>query len=215
MCISKTYLMIVILSLTACPILSMTDNTTNSIMNVEELMDKANDTGVGVIYSTKGRSMPFIFDPLVNALSSMTTSGGLKLGFLYAGGVWIMETFFPELCKWFGLSKETRNGGVAEIDIKGFRKLITALPGNVMSYFEIPETECRYRAVCESSDYIVNKWPLVNEVIKRLSGTFFLNIANPYSRAWLNGIMKINCAKTYDCEQSPFKKIINNLIMKR
>jgi hypothetical protein len=183
-------------------------------------MSSAEKSGLPVVYNRNGRTLPFLFNPLSEAITSMTVATALKLGLVYTTAVWLLSTFFPQALTALSLSsgllaRSTRTASF-DFDYETVISSLYTVSEKLSNYFHIPEAECRYRAVCETSTFIATKIPLINEWAKKVSGAFFLNLANPYSRAWINGMMQINCGTTYSqCYESPYKTILNKVIAKR
>jgi hypothetical protein len=138
----------------------------------------------------------------------------VKVGVLYSAALYLLTYFFPAA---FGIAaRSARMASPFDFDYVYVQKSLTEVTSRVADYLEIPNSECRYRAVCETATYIATKLPTINEWAKKVSGAFFLNLANPYSKAWINGMMQIDCATTYVyCEVSPFKTMINKFVAKK
>ncbi len=186
----------------------------NNSSNIESIMSSAEKSGIAVVYNRNGRMLPFLFNPLSAVISSMTVTTALKLGLVYTTAIWLLSTFFPKASGVL-LARSARTASF-DFDYETVVTSLYTVSEKLSNHLYIPEAECRYRAVCETSTFIAAKIPLINEWAKKVSGAFFLNLANPYSRAWINGMMQIDCATTYSqCYESPYKTILNKVIAKR
>jgi len=210
---AKLSLFLIIL-IVAAPALLSANNS-----NIESVIDEADKSGISVVYDAKGRTLPFLFNPLAAIITKMTVSTALKLGLLYTVGVWLLSTFFPQALVAIGLTNSFLARGARttfDFDYEAAYASLNTLSNKMSTFLNIPESECRYRAVCETSTYIATKVPSMNEWAKKVSGAFFLNLANPYSRAWINGMMQIDCPTTYSqCSESPYKTVLNKIVAKR
>ncbi len=215
--LGKKLLITIIITTIAMPSMLSANNSSN----IESIMSSAEKSGIAVVYNRNGRTLPFLFNPLSAMMTSMTVPTALKLGLVYMTTVWLLSTFFPQVLTVLNLSNGlllARSTRTTSFDFD-YETVVTSLymvSEKLSNYLHIPEAECRYRAVCETSTFIAKKIPLINEWAKKVSGAFFLNLANPYSRAWINGMMQIDCATTYSqCYESPYKTILNKVIAKR
>jgi len=189
---------------------------------IESMMETAERNGLSVTFNRIGRSLPLLFNPFLIALVSQSAATAFTIGILYSVSVWLLSILFPKLFAAIGLNnglvslRSARSPLMPEIDFEAIAETVKMLPEKLMAYLNIPEEECRYRAVCESATFIVTKIPLINDWVKKMSGALFLNIANPYSKAWINGMMQTDCAIPYaKCKESPFRSIVNKFVMRR
>ena len=196
-------------------------NCADDKLSINEIIERANQTGLAMFYDPDDHHRAIIFDPLVNALSSLSEIASIKLGLVYATVIWGVNTYFPNLVQRFGLTP-SENSTEARMNLRELnlhevyllgQRLVTRALDHVLGYLNVHEPGCRYRAVCEASNYMTRNMPMVNGIMKRMSGIFYLNLANPYSLSWLNGmVMKNDCAVLYDnCPESPFRSLINRL----
>jgi len=212
------FLLLSVLSLPA--LLSMAESNTISNhlrkdmateQDLEKMMTEAESRGLSVVYNTKGRTLPLIFNPLSALVTALKPATVLKVGFLYSATLYLLTYLFPAA---FGIqARSSRTTSAFDFDFEYIQNSVSELTEKAATFLQIPEPECRYRAVCETATYIATKIPAVNEWAKKVSGAFFLNLANPYSKAWINGMMQIDCATTYDkCYESPFKTLTDRFI---
>ena len=181
--------------------------------DIETIMSEAESRGLSVVYNTNGRTLPLIFNPLSKLLTAINPSTVLKVGLLYSAGLYLMTILFPAA---FGISARSARASPFDFNLDSLYSNVYESSERMATFLQIPDTECRYRAVCETATYIATKIPAVNEWAKKVSGAFFLNLANPYSKAWINGMMQIDCATTYYmCEESPFKTIMDKFVAKK
>lgn len=209
----KFVAILVILSASIPTLLTMNQNTSD----IESMMESAEKNGLAVTFNRSVRSLPFLFNPLAKALATLSIKTAFTIGILYSVGIWLLVTRFPQLLDPFGLRTGLINvrSVPSTFDFEAMSEIVRMLPEKLMAYLDIPEEECRYRAVCESATYIATKIPLINDWVKKISGALFLNIANPYSRAWINGMMQTDCTITYAvCKESPFRSILNKFVMR-
>jgi len=186
--------------------------------SIESMMSEAESRGMAVVFNTRGRMLPLIFNPLSQVVSAVQPLTVLKLGAAYSVAVYLLAMFFPSM---FGLkgAAVARSFGVPALDVDFdydyIQRSVTTAADRMATYMKIPEPECRYRAVCEAATYVAVKLPWVNEWAKKVSGAFFLNLANPYSKAWINGMMQIDCGVTYaQCKHSPYKTMLDKFVAK-
>jgi len=184
--------------------------------NIEAMMSAAEDKGLAVVYNTRGRMMPLIFNPLSQLVTAIQPLTVLKLGAVYSMAIYVMALLFPSV---FGVKSglgRSLNPPALDFDYDFIQNGVLGLAERAANYMNIPEAECRYRAVCEAATYVAVKVPVINEWAKKVSGAFFLNLANPYSKAWINGMMQIDCALTYArCSDSPYRTILNKFVSKK
>jgi len=207
---------ILVLTVLSLPAILITADPTHqkwSENEVESMMSEAEERGLSVVFNTKGRTLPLIFNPLSKLLTALKPSTVLKAGFLYSAGLYLLTYLFPAA---FGITARSARAHGFDFDFDYIQKSVSDLTEKTATFLQIPEPECRYRCVCETATYIATKIPAVNEWAKKVSGAFFLNLANPYAKAWINGMMQIDCPTTYAlCEESPFKTFMNRFIAKK
>jgi len=214
--------LILLLSSSIISRISSSQNSTD----IESMIEDAEKTGLAVTYNVSGRTFPLLFNPLATALSTLTAISAIKIGLIYSVTMWLLSLFVPQWLQLLGLTtgliakRNSRESLISEviqsIDLESISKTVQVVPEKLAQHLHIPEQECRYRAVCESATYIATKMPLINDWVKKVSGALFLNLANPYSRAWINGMMKIDCNATYlACGESPFKTLLNKVTLRR
>jgi len=214
-----------VLSLLVVGVHSLKDRPTDVDVNVdssavkgtgiEAMMTEAESRGLAVVYNTQGRMLPLIFNPLSQLVTAIQPFTVLKLGALYSAAIYLMALFFPSV---FGVKGRSMGSPfeALDFDYDYIQKSVSTLTERTANYLQIPEPECRYRAVCEAATYVATKVPMLNEWAKKVSGAFFLNLANPYSKAWINGMMQIECAQTYTrCSDSPYRTILNKFVAKK
>jgi len=181
--------------------------------SIESMMTEAEKRGLSVVFNTKGRTLPLIFNPLAQLVTAIKPLTVLKLGALYSGVIYFIAFMFPTA---FGVKARSLGSPSFDFDYEYIQKSLSSLTERTSSFLQVPEPDCRYRAVCEAATYVATKVPLINEWAKKVSGAFFLNLANPYSKAWINGMMQIDCTATYDkCVESPFRTIVNRFVAKK
>jgi len=190
--------------------------------DIESVIENAEKSGLAVTFNRRVRALPILFNPLATALATLSVTTAIKIGFLYSISVWLLSVIYPKLLNIIGLKtglvnlRSVRSTLMPPIDLEAMSETMRTIPEKLLAYLDIPEEECRYRAVCESATYISTKFPLINDWVKKISGALFLNIANPYSRAWINGMMQIDCTATYvTCSESPFRKLLYKIMMRR
>jgi len=88
---------------------------------------------------------------------------------------------------------------------------VQMIPNSVFGYLNVTTVDCQYRAVCETSQYIVAKLPASSSSLFSLSnpslGLLSLWSSNPYFHAWVSGMLNQNCGLLYSgCPQSPFSQ---------
>jgi len=163
--------------------------------------------------STTGRFLPFFFSPLP-FLAALTMGGAVKLGLLYSAVTYVLSIFFPTL-------------GLGLVSGRALDSSSLQVPAALSNYLgtwagametyapTMSNQDCQYRAVCESANFVNSRLPLVSDWFKKLSSTFFLNLSNPYSQAWVNGITSQNCAALYNatCPVSPFQSAMQTFNM--
>jgi len=161
--------------------------------------------------STNGRFLPFFFSPL-SFLAALTTAGAVKLGLLYSAVTYVLSIFFPTV-------------GLGLVSGRALDSSSLQVPPSLTSYLgtwsgaleayapTMTSQGCQYRAVCESANFVNIRLPSLSNWLKQLSSTFFLNLSNPYSQAWVNGITSQNCAALYNatCPVSPFQSAMQTL----
>jgi len=216
---SNKLIAFLLLSVLSLPALLLTEEITAieekaSELDIETMMNEAESRGLSVVYNTRGRTLPLIFNPLSKLLAAVKPTTVLKVGFLYSATLYLLTYLFPAA---FGISaRSARTTSAFDFDFDYIQRTASEMTEKAATFLQIPEPECRYRAVCETATYIATKIPAINEWAKKVSGAFFLNLANPYSKAWINGMMQIDCATTYElCYESPFKTLTDRFIAKR
>jgi len=161
--------------------------------------------------STTGRFLPFFFNPL-SFLSALTVAGAVKLGLLYSAVTYVFSIFFPTV-------------GLGLVSGRALDSSSLQVPPTLTNYLgtwsgaleayapTMTNQGCQYRAVCESANFVNTRLPTLSDWFKKLSSTFFLNLSNPYSQAWVNGITSQNCAALYNatCPVSPFQSAMQTL----
>jgi hypothetical protein len=182
--------------------------------DIETIMSEAESRGLSVVYNTKGRSLPLIFNPLSKLITAVKPTTVLKAGLIYSGGLYLLTLLFP--AKFGIIARSGRTVNPFDFNYEYITRSLSEATESIAGFLQIPEPDCRYRAVCETATYIATKVPLINEWAKKVSGAFFLNLANPYSKAWINGMMQIDCTTTYvQCVESPYKTIMNRFITRK
>jgi len=193
-------------------VLSIPSIVSNS-SGLEKIMDEADSQGLSVVYNTRGQELPLIFNPISKMVTTLQPMTVLKFGLLYSAALYVLTFLFPAA---FGVSARSARTASLDFDYDYIYRSMNTISERLSNYVTIPEPECRYRAICETATYIATKVPAINDWAKKVSGAFFLNLANPYSKAWINGMMQIDCNTTYStCYESPYKTIINRFVAKR
>jgi len=208
---TKKFYAIIFVSIASLPVILSLSESSESI---EDVINTASKSGLKLVYSPDNRMM---ISSLATALSSIETSTAVTLGVLYSAIMWILTTYFPHILEAIGMKTGLVGRGIVPtLDFEAMTASLSMIPDKIAEYFHIPNAECRYRAVCETSYYFTAKVPVISEYTKKFSGAFFLNLANPYSKAWINGMMQIDCTRTYtSCEESPYSSLYNKLSLRR
>jgi len=83
---------------------------------------------------------------------------------------------------------------------------VQMIPDTVFGYLNVTNADCKSRAVCETSQYIMGKLPSSLFSLSNPSlGLLSLWSSDPYFHAWISGMLNQNCGLLYPaCPQSPF-----------
>lgn len=221
--LAKKLTVIIVLTIVSLPSIttSADEKHLQEELDVETMIAKAENRGLSVVYNARGLSLPILFNPLADLITGWTPTTVVKVGVIYSAALYMLAYFFPGT---FGVAARKAGLMSARMSMSSpfdfnydyIQNTLSDATQRLSDFIQIPEPECRYRAVCETATYIATKMPTVNEFAKKVSGAFFLNLANPYSKAWINGMMQIDCATTYDkCYESPFKTIVDKFVAKK
>lgn len=158
--------------------------------------------------SAEDRQILSIFRPLRILMTLGTIVRGV-LRLMTSAGVNLVQRFRPIASFPLSLKSEfMARAGNTSVSWD----YLTTLPNEIFDNANI-SLECRFRGICESARFINGRSTLLTEWAKKISGALFLNLANPYSRAWLNGMNFKSCELAYpECPTSPFKQIIMSSI---
>lgn len=170
---------------------------------------------------------------LLGPLIGLTIKAALIRGLFWAVGAYLLHLFFPGVLGALGLG--TGLVGFARqlqpdytqmlmphlIDLQNsLPSPIRGLIGQYKQVFQpvveairsIPDGHCRFRAVCETANYLVRNTRFISTSLQRLSATVYLNFGTEYSKAWLDGVVQSDCALKYaQCTSSPFSMIANRV----
>jgi len=149
------------------------------------------------------------FHPIVQQIQK--TSLGTKIYNVYLS----IAKLFQQMIQWFsGLfssgvvapgGKPTTARAVNPLSMINFN-LVQKIPDTVFGYLNVSSIDCKYRAVCETSHYIMAKVPSTFFNWSNPSlGLLSLWSSDPYFHAWVSGMLNQNCGLLYsNCPQSPF-----------
>lgn len=191
---------------------------------------KARDFGLGLLLTLK----LLFLGPLIG----LTIKGALIRGLLWAIGAYLLHLFFPALLSALGLGTGLV-GFARQSQAPNFLAMLlpqlahfpntlsSALPMSlsrsmnqymqmvqplVEAIRSIPEGHCRFRAVCETANYLITHNQHLSSTLQRVSATVYLNFGTEYSKAWLDGIVQSDCAVKYaQCPSSPFEMLTSKL----
>lgn len=170
---------------------------------------------------------------LLGPLIGLTIKAALIRGLFWAVGAYFLHLFFPGLLGALGLGTglvgfaRQLQPDYAQMLMPHLMDLQNSLPGPLMRMISqykqvfqpvieairsIPEGHCRFRAVCETANYLVRNTRFMSNTLQRLSATVYLNFGTEYSKAWLDGVVQSDCAVKYaQCTSSPFSTIANRV----
>lgn len=170
---------------------------------------------------------------LLGPLIGLTIKAAIIRGLLWAVGAYLLHLFFPGLLAALGLGTglvgfaRQLQPDYTQMLIPHLADLQNSLPapikGHISQYKQvfqpvveaiksIPEGHCRFRAVCETGNYVVRNTRFMSSSLQRLSATVYLNFGTEYSKAWLDGVVQSDCASKYaQCTSSPFSMIANRV----
>lgn len=174
---------------------------------------------------------------VLGPLIGLTIKAALIRGLMWAIGAYLLHLFFPALLSALGLG--TGLVGFARSLQPNYAQMIlphlanipsnlqNSLPTSVNHFVKqysrvlqpvvesirsIPEGHCRFRAVCETANYIIRNTQFMSRSLQRISATIYLNFGTEYSKAWLDGIVQSDCSLRYSqCPQSPFSMVASEL----
>jgi len=152
------------------------------------------------------------FHPIIQTIQK--TSLGTKIYNVYLS----IAKLFQQVTQWFsGLfsSRVVAPGGkpTTARTVNPFSMInfnwVQMIPNSVFGYLNVTTVDCQYRAVCETSQYIISKLPASSSSLFSLSnpslGLLSLWSSDPYFQAWVSGMLNQNCGLLYPtCPQSPF-----------
>lgn len=174
---------------------------------------------------------------ILGPLIGITIKGAIIRGLVWAIGAYFVHLFFPALLSSLGLGSglvgfarqlqpdyinillpqlinmpETVGRTLPQPVQRMYWQYARALMPVIEYIRQIPEGACRYRAVCELSSLVSQNARRFGTTLKRLSATIYVNFGTDYSKAWLDGIVKSNCAAKYaQCVESPLATITTRL----
>jgi len=150
-------------------------------------------------------------------LAALSLPGLIKIGLFLSALVWFVFNFFPTLGGLFGFGFPlARQANLMYENLHQYGSTLASYGGNLsnqtLAQLNLTTPDCRQRAICDTSYYLASHLPSVNSYLTSVSNIFLLNMQTTYSQAWLNGMMKRDCAALYSgCPKSPFSSMAERI----
>ncbi|KAI2801664.1 hypothetical protein RDWZM_000840 [Blomia tropicalis] len=147
-------------------------------------------------------------DPLT-ALSSLAIYGTMKVtSIILSVAMYIVSMLMPG--SFAGPPRSSINEYSTHFDHIDYNTIsdsIRSIPIRSFELFEINETDCQNRAMCEVGQSISNLFPTISKVIRFIAEHFNVRSIN-YNDAIIRGLGWTDCNARYakSCPRSPFKK---------
>lgn len=151
----------------------------------------------------KEKSLTKTADPL-NALSSLAVYGATKILTLFLSAfMYFLSLINPNA---FASGPIYSTDGFKQVDYSAITNTIRSIHSRSFQLFDIRETECQNRAMCEIGQSIGGYFPALSRWVRFVEEQF--NFKSLYNEALIRGVGLSDCQSTYkqSCPRSPLKK---------